>query len=431
MIQVKRKWIGLLTGMLAIGSMAVAQPVEKFIKVNIAPQHSDWVYKPGETVKFDVSVTKNHILLSNVEISYEFGPERMPPVKKDKQTLKDGKTVIDAGTMMTAGFLRCSVVASYDGKDYTGLATAAFSPETIQPTTTLPADFEQFWDNAKSELAKIPLDARMTLLPERCTGKVNVYHVNIQNFQNARLYGILCVPKAPGKYPAILSVPGAGVYPFYGDIDNAEKDVITLQIGIHGIPVNMEAGVYTDLNAGALNSYYIYNIDNKDRYYFKRVYLGCVRAVDYIYSLPEFDGSNIVVIGGSQGGALAIVTAGLDSRIKGLVSIVPALCDLTGYLHGRPGGWPYVFNDPAYITPEIVETSKYYDVVNFARQVKAPGIYVLGYNDELCPPTTMYAAYNVILAPRTLCLVEEIGHWTYPEQGGKVGKWMFEVLKRY
>ena len=124
MIQVKRKWIGLLAGMLAIGSMAVAQPVEKFIKVNIAPQHSDWVYKPGETVKFDVSVTKNNILLSNVEISYEFGPERMPPVKKDKQTLKDGKTVIDAGTMMTAGL-------------------------------------EQFWDNAKSELAKTPLDARM------------------------------------------------------------------------------------------------------------------------------------------------------------------------------------------------------------------------------------------------------------------------------
>jgi cephalosporin-C deacetylase-like acetyl esterase len=184
------------------------------------------------------------------------------------------------------------------------------------------------------------------------------------------------------------------------------------------------------LNAGALNSYYIYNIDNKDRYYYKRVYLGCVRAVDFIFSLPEFDGSNIGVLGGSQGGALAIVTAGLDSRIKSLVSIFPALCDLTGYLNGRAGGWPHVFNDPTHNTPAKVETSKYYDVVNFARQVKAPGFYSWGYNDEVCPPTSMYAAYNVIQAPRTLFLAEETGHWFYPEQLEKAVNWMFEILKR-
>ena len=429
MMQKRRKLFSLLLGMFAIVSMAVAQPVEKLIKVNVAPQHSNWVYKPGETVKFDVSVTKNDVLIPHVEISYEFGPEMMSPVKKDKQTLKDGKTVIDAGTMKTAGFLRCRVIARYEGKNYDGLATAAISPETIQPTTTLPADFEQFWDNAKSELAKTPLDARMTLLPERCTGKVNVYHVNIQNFQNARLYGILCVPKAPGKYPAILNVPGAGVYPFYGDVGNAERDAITLQIGVNGIPLNMDAGVYSDLFKGALNGYWLYNIDNKDRYYYKRVYLGCVRAVDFIFSLPEFDGSNIGVLGGSQGGALAIVTAGLDSRIKSLVSIFPALCDLTGYLHGRAGGWPHVFNDPTHNTPAKVETSKYYDVVNFARQVKAPGFYSWGYNDEVCPPTSMYAAYNVIHAPRTLFLAEETGHWFYPEQLEKAVNWMFEILK--
>jgi len=416
--------------MFAVCAIATAQPSEKLIKVHVAPQHGDWVYKPGETVKFDVSVTRNDVLLSNVEMSYEFGPEMMPPVKKGQQTLKDGKTVIDAGTMKVAGFLRCRVNVQYDGKKYDGLATAAFSPETIQPTTTLPSDFTQFWDAAKSELATVPLDARMTLLPERCTGKVNVYHVNIQNYQNARLYGILCVPKAPGKYPAILNVPGAGVYPFAGDVANAEKDAITLSIGIHGIPVNMDPGVYADLGKGALSSYWTYNLDNKDRYYYKRVYMGCVRAVDFIFSLPEFDGSNIVVLGGSQGGALAIITAALDNRIKGLLSLVPALCDLTGYLHGRAGGWPHVFNDPAHNTPAKIETSKYYDVVNFARFIKVPGFYSLGYNDEICPPTSMFAAYNVITAPRTLYLVEETGHWTYPEQGEKMTQWIFDLFKR-
>jgi len=425
----RKSFISLLVGLFTMVSMVLAQPAEKFIKVNVAPQHSDWVYKPGETVQFDVTITKNDVLLPNVEIMYEAGPEMLPPVKKDKQILKDGKTVIDAGTMKTAGFLRYRVYATYDGKHYEGLATAAFSPETIQPTTTLPDDFIQFWDKAKSELAEIPLDARMTLLPERCTAKTNVYHVNIQNYRNVRLYGILCVPKIPGKYPAILKVPGAGVRPYYGDVANAEKGAITLEIGIHGIPVTMDPGIYDNLRSGALNGYWMYNLDNKDRYYYKRVYLGCVRAVDFIFSLPEFDGANIVVSGDSQGGALAIVTAGLDSRIKGLVSVYPALCDLTGYLYGRAGGWPHMFNDSAHITPEKIETSKYYDVVNFARQVKAPGFYTWGFNDTGCPPTSMYAAYNVIKAPRTLFLVEETGHWTYPEQWEKSIEWIFKMLK--
>ncbi len=429
-MQTRRTFIGLLAGFLAFCSVVIAQPGEKLIKVNIAPQHSNWVYKPGETVKFDVTVTKNDVLLPNVDISYEVGPEMLTPVKRDKQTLRDGKTIIDGGTMKTAGFLRCRVYAKYEGKNYEGLATAAFSPEAIQPTTTLPADFVQFWDKAKTELADIPIDARLTLLPERCTGKVNVYHVNLQNYQNARLYGILCVPKAPGKYPAILRVPGAGVRPYNGDISGAERGAITFEIGIHGIPVTMDPSIYTDMGKSVLNGYPTYNLDNKDRYYYKRVYLGCVRSVDFIFSLPEFDGSNIVVSGGSQGGALAIVTAGLDSRIKGLASFYPALCDLTGYLNGRAGGWPHMFNDPTHNTPAKIETSKYYDVVNFARQVKVPGFYSWGYNDVTCPPTSMYSAYNVIKAPRTLYLVEETGHWTYPEQWEKSIDWMFNALKR-
>ena len=88
-----------------------------------------------------------------------------------------------------------------------------------------------------------------------------------------------------------------------------------------------------------------------------------------------------------------------------------------------------MFNDPTHNTPAKVETSKYYDVVNFARQVKVPGFYSWGFNDDVCPPTSMYAAYNVIKAPRTLYLVEETGHWTYPEQGEKSTKWIFDSFR--
>jgi cephalosporin-C deacetylase-like acetyl esterase len=81
-----------------------------------------------------------------------------------------------------------------------------------------------------------------------------------------------------------------------------------------------------------------FNLDDRNRFYYKRVYLGCVRANDFIFSLPQFDGVNLAVTGGSQGGALSIITAGLDPRVKHLAAYYPALSDVTGYLKGRAGG---------------------------------------------------------------------------------------------
>lgn len=413
-------------------SAALAQPVEKMYKVVVAPDHFDWTYKTGENVKFTVSVLQNGNPVKNARIRYEIGPEKMEPVKKESISLPTGIIMLDGGTMKTGGFLRCIVFAEIDGKEYKSLGTAGFDPLSIQPTVENPADFDAFWQTAKTDLAKIPLDAKMTLLPERCTETVNVYHVNIQNFRvGARLYGILCVPKKEGKYPALLHVPGAGVRPYGGDIANASKGIITLQIGIHGIPVTMDPSIYLDLGAGAFNGYQNYNLDDRDRFYYKRVYLGCVRANDFLTSLPQYDGSNLAVTGGSQGGALSIITAGLDSRVKWLGAFYPALSDVTGYLKGRAGGWPHYFdkNGIAFNNkPDKIATVGYYDVVNFARRVKVPGYYSWGYNDETCPPTSMYASYNVISAPKELYLALETGHWTYPEQNERMTSWLVNKL---
>lgn len=409
-----------------------AQPAEQLVKVIVAPDHTNWVYKTGEKARFTVSVIQYGNLLQNVKVKYDVGPERMPAVKSDSLIAKDGKFTIDGGTMSAPGFLRCVVTAEVDGKRYRGLATAGYDPEAIKPAATVPADFTQFWDKAKADLAKIPMDARMTLLPERSTGNVNVYHVNLQNFRlGSRLYGILCVPKKEGKYPALLRVPGAGIRPYNGDIATAEKGVITLEIGIHGIPVNMDLSQYANLAAGALFGYQIFNLDDPDRYYYKRVYMGCLRANDFLTSLPQFDGVNLGVTGGSQGGALSIVTAALDPRVKFLGAYYPALSDLTGFMIGRAGGWPHMFNKDnvnAVSTKDKIRTSGYYDVVNFARLVKVPGMYSWGFNDETCPPTSMYAAYNVITAPKTLKLFVETGHWQYPEERDGMEGWLQKQL---
>ncbi len=227
----------------------------------------------------------------------------------------------------------------------------------------------------------------------------------IQNINSSRIFGILSVPKAEGKYPAVLKVPGAGVRPYRGDVSLAEKGLITFEIGIHGIPVNMPAEVYENLRTASLYQYPAASLDDKNKYYYKRVYLGCVRALDYLTSLPNYDGKNLAVYGGSQGGALSIVTAALDSRVKYLGAFYPALSDVTGYLHNRAGGWPHLFSKEnlAYNNKkEKLETVKYYDVVNFAKQLTVPGLYSWGFNDETCPPTSMYAAYNSITSPKEL-----------------------------
>lgn len=410
----------------------VAQPAQRLVEVIVTPDHADWLYKPGESVKFVISVYRNNVLLKGAKLRYEIGPEKMEPTKKETVTLKDGMLFLDAGTMRTAGFLRCIATAEVDGKEYRGLTTAGFEPLTIKPTAANPADFKTFWDDAKAELAKVPVDARMRLLPERCTALTNVYELSLQNVNSSRFYGILCIPKKEGKYPAILHVPGAGVRPYNGQIAEADKGFITLEVGIHGVPVTMDPGVYADLSRGPLNGYQSANLDDRDRYYYKRVYLGCVRAVDFLAGMPQYDGQNMAVTGGSQGGALSIITAGLDNRIKWLGAFYPALCDVTGYLNGRAGGWPHLFTGRELAfnnTPNRVKTTGYYDVVNFARLVNVPGYYSWGFNDETCPPTSMYAAYNVIPGPKQLELFLDTGHWTYPEETEKMSNWLLGQLK--
>lgn len=428
-----QKAISILIFCLLVAEWSLSQPATTLVKVIVAPDHADWTYRVNEPVRFSVSVLKDGNPLKDVLIKYEVGAEKLDPIRKDSLRLTTGTLAIPAVTLRQAGFLRCVVTATYEGKEYRGLATAGLEPGGIKPTVQNPADFVTFWHEAKDELSRIPMDARMTLLPDRCTETVNVYHVNIQNYRlGGRLYGVLCVPKKEGKYPALLRVPGAGIRPYNGDISNAEKGIITLEIGIHGLPVDLDPEVYYSLGAGALNGYWYFNLDNRDRYYYKRVYLGCIRANDFICSLPQYDGENLGVMGGSQGGALSIITAALDPRVKYLASFYPALCDLTGYLRGRAGGWPHLFNKSNAVynnSKEKVETCGYYDVVNFARQLKIPGMYSWGFNDETCPPTSMYAAYNVITAPKSLYLALETGHWTFPEQSEKMTNWVVDRLQ--
>lgn len=407
------------------------------IQVRVSTDRPDWRYEPGQPVRFRIVAVQDGHPLEGVKVTYRIGPEMMPPKIDQTVALTADGITVDGGTMNDPGFLRCIATVERNGKTYRGLATAAFQPEAIKPTQQDPPDFDQFWAAGKADLAKLPIDAKVTLLPEYGNAGADCYHVNLQNVGMgqlpSRFYGILCEPKALGKYPALLSVPGAGVRPYRGLAEIAARGVITLQVGIHGIPVTMEQSVYDSLGGGALANYNTFGLDNRDRYYFRRVYLGCVRANDFLTAHPKWDGVNLAVTGGSQGGALSIVTAALDPRVRGLAAYYPALSDVTGYLQDRAGGWPHMFRAAegprSHRSADKIETTRYYDVVNFARRVKVPGLYSWGFNDETCPPTSMYSAYNVIPGQKKLLLALETGHNNVPEQVAEVQAWLQAFLK--
>jgi len=397
-----------------------------YIDIILTPDHADWNYKTNEQATVQLRVLRFGVPIE-VDVAYEIGPEMLPAEEKGSVRTTDGIAELTLGTSTQPGFRVAKVTVEYEGKRYSDQVKVGYSPEQIQPTVLLPADFTEFWDKAKAEAVQVPMDVRVTLLPEYCTQTVDVYLVNIQNFRvGQRLYGFLCKPKAPGKYPVLMLPPGAGVKRILPSTAYAEAGFISLSIEIHGINPLLDADTYSDISR-AVGSYQMSGMDDRDRYYYKKVYVGCVRAVDYLCSLPEWDGRNVVVTGGSQGGALAIVTAALDPRITALVSFYPALCDMEGYLHQRAGGWPHLFNagNQSYTdTPERRSTIAYYDVVNFARQIRVPGFYSFGYNDNTCPPTSVYSAVNVIGAPKVVEVTPISGHWRFGETDARSTQWL-------
>lgn len=409
--------------------VSLGQPSERLYHVAVSPAGGEWNYKPGQKVGFDICFTRCDVPMGDIEATYEISEDMMAPFKTGTVRLKNGRAAVGGVTISKPGFMRCKVTVKQDGRDYTGMATVGFSPEKLEPVTVLPADFHEFWNKAIADARKWELEPMMTLVPEKCTPKVNVYHVSWANCGWAsRMYGILTVPVGDGKYPAVLKLPGAGVRGYNGDIGHTEKGVMILEIGIHGIPVNLPAEVYTGLYNGALKGYHSFNLDDRDRFYYKRVITGCVRAIDFIEQLPWFNGC-LATFGGSQGGGLSIIVAGIDKRVDALVSYYPAMSDMAGYTAGRVGGWPHTLKDKRFHTPEVINTLSYYDVSSFAREVSVPGFYTFGYNDMVCPPTTTYSVFNVIDAPKTLEVAENTAHYAYNEQNWDAWNWIIKFLK--
>ena len=427
-----KKMFFLLAALLLMLTTAAGQPSKQYITVYAEPDHADWVYSCGQPAQFTLYAVKENVRMPLTEIQYSYGPEKLKAEKSGSVTTdKNGVARIKVPGRKVPGFTTVNVSVTYEGKRYTGMTNIGFDPDKIAPTTSLPDDFTQFWENAKAQAAKVPMLTRVRHAPEESDDRVDVYYVRIQSYRVGNyVYGGLSVPKTEGRKPAILRLPGAAVRRFSGIDPLAYEGFVVLNIGVHGIPVDQDPEMYRQLENGAMSGYVLKGIENRDTYYYKRSYLGCVRAVDFLCSREDVDTSRIACYGGSQGGMLSIVTAALDKRISALFAYFPAFCDVTGYYYGRSGGWPHLFidrSDP--LIEQKVAVSKYYDVVNFARFLSQPGFYAWGFNDIVCCPSSTFSAYNVITAPKALCVARDTGHWLYPWQTERALRWLKEQFK--
>lgn len=401
------------------------------VKIEVIPDHPDWLYKIGENVKLHVNITNNGKLMNNVSINYRIGPEQMTPTIDRTILVEDGKTLIEAGTLDSCGFLRCKVITEVEGKKYEGMATCGFEPEKIKPITPMPTDFNSFWAKNMKEARIDPLNPQMKLLTDRCTDKINVYSVCLPNKTNTsqEVYGVLSIPKAKGKYPVVLELPGAGVRSLSGNLKMAENGLINFQIEIHGLPMDLDSAVYRQFGYGAIIPYRLSNFDDKNTYYYKYVLMRTARAVDFLSTLPEYDGENLAVWGASQGGGLTLMTTALNEKVKYFVAMCPGLCDHYAFQAGRASGWPQFFNDRKQITKERMETAKYFDAVNFVKNIKVPGFLILGYNDLTVPATSVYAAINSVKSPLKVYVAKEAGHSLDKDSRIAATDWLLQQFK--
>lgn len=391
---------------------------------------TDWLYKVGEKARVCVSLMYHGVPLTDVEIQYEVAGDCLPPESKLQTARlgKDGRAVLEVGTSKKAGFRDVLMHCKIEGKAYQNHLKIGFDPQTLTPFTREPKDFDQFWQQVLQEQAQTVLKPEVTPAPEYSTDKVDCYLVKLNGGTKQvphMMYGYVSIPKKEGRFPVLVSPPGAGVKPmnpqktqFY----TSEGDIIRLELEIHGINPALSANDYKDISRSfgdhTGNGYLANGLQSRDTYYMKKVYAMLLRAVDYLTTLPQWDGRNILVQGNSQGAALSLVLAALDPRITAVACAHPALSDMAGYAEpGRTGGYPHfgIKYREVELTPQVIETLSYFDVVNFARRVKCPVYMTWGYNDNTCPPTTSWIVWNALQCEKEKYVTPINEHWISTE----------------
>lgn len=301
-----------------------------------------------------------------------------------------------------------SIILSVSGidKDTASMVGFIVAPEKFRPGYDVPSDFLSYWDKQKAWLRNTTPKVSLTpveIKDSKDAAGYELFSIEISMPEGNPVRGYMAKPKNASEksLPVALWVHAAGVSGSWcrasasNALNYAKKGhgVIAIDFNAHGYPEDKPNEYYVDLENGELQHYSERPLIDKEHFYFRLMFLRELRALDYVCSLPEWDGKRVLVYGESQGGAQAEALAGLDKRVGAVVANVPAMTDFGGILQKRQSAWPPYYEQFA-DTPLGRNILPYFDGSLFLQFSRAKLFMVSGMIDETCPPAGVHAAYN-------------------------------------
>jgi cephalosporin-C deacetylase-like acetyl esterase len=262
-----------------------------------------------------------------------------------------------------------------------------------------PADFDAFWDKARAELKAVPRNIEIEEVPGRATATGRLYKVTMDSVRDVRIACWYFVPKgvdvlngtSDKRYPALQLVPGYGGE--MGATDRTAEGLITLSVNPRGHGPSRE---FWPLPAVHIR----HNLTDPENYYYRNAYLDCLAGIEFLMNRPEVNPKRVGVQGGSQGGALALATAGLDNRVRVCLSNVPSLSDFAISVRQALTGNQYRLREDFQADSEVGrktrETLSYADCRFLSRRIQCPTLISVGEMDRTCQAEGGAADYNNI-----------------------------------
>jgi cephalosporin-C deacetylase len=282
-------------------------------------------------------------------------------------------------------------------------------PDLIQPelgayrsAVQTPVDFSAFWEATLAEARSI--GGLVSIEPAETTLKaVEVFDVTFPGFGGHPIKGWLVLPAVRGgRLPLVVQYLGYGGgrgFP-HEQLHWAASGYAYFRMDTRGQGSGWSMGGTADPvgTTPSIPGMMTKGILDKNDYYYRRVFTDAVRAIDMLVAQDFVDANRIAVCGGSQGVGISPAVAGIDSRIKAVMPDVPFLCDYPRAMQ-KAGRDPYLeivrfLAQHRDKKAKVFETLSYFDGVNFARQAKAAALFSVAVMDDVCPPSTVYGAYN-------------------------------------
>ncbi|WP_170110478.1 acetylxylan esterase [Flavilitoribacter nigricans] len=360
------------------------------------------MYYQGQEIKFKVTSNETGTVEYTIRES-----KRSPVLETGSFQLKAGETHYIRTKLNAPGFLELSVTQNWK----THRSGVAVDPCEIRAYGDEPSDFDSFWDAAMQRARSIAHNVSLTYRGDKSDASQRSYKFRIDNIDQKFISGWISIPTCSGPYPAIVRLPSYGREPVGPASHFASEGAIAIALSVHSY--DAEKKVPKEV-AYQPEDHYM----DRNRNYFKAAVLGTIRAIDYLETMPEYDGRNLAVTGVSQGGGLAIMVAGLDPRVQLLVQSQAAFCDHAGAMEDHPSGFPYwVKNgrDTGKDINKVLRETAYYDAVFFARRFQGKSLHVVGYKDDVCPPSTVFAAINAIPGDKKMLHGTATGHESHPD----------------